>query len=420
MVKKKKTEDKKQKPMRTAFIRVMAHNETKSGPVDYTLEDIAAIVKKWNKTKKMKYYIIQHENETTSEDPKDLKRHFHMVFDFGRSQTTFEQLKTLFPYGDIEPAGSVRNCVQYLVHLNDDSKISYPWENIITNDGDLDRFKAVSKGKANDIVDLVIQRIEKGEIREYNLTTYTPIDVFATNKTKINNALEWYRRKVMNDKNRDITVLIMTGDTGTGKTTYAKQYAKNMGKSMCISSSSNDPMQDYKGEDVLILDDLRDDAFKFHDLLKILDNHTSSTMASRYSNKQFIGDTIIITSSQPLSSWYMDISKEDKEQLYRRITIQFQFTENRIRCFEWNAKAHKYIYMYELENTLALSPVKAKYKVMDILKGMGVDISSEMEQKILQETPLDNDSRPLYQIVEEKEKEVEKKLNTIDDSDLPF
>ena len=40
-------------------------------------------------------------------------------------------------------------------------------------------------------------------------------------------------------------------------------------------------------EDVLILDDLRDSDFKFTDLLKILDNHTKSTVKSRYHNKAF-------------------------------------------------------------------------------------------------------------------------------------
>ena len=62
------------------------------------------------------------------------------------------------------------------------------------------------------------------------------------------------------------------------------EYAKQLGiktevTSNCISSSSNDPFQDYMGQKAIILDDLRDKAFingngtdNFEDLLKKLRN----------------------------------------------------------------------------------------------------------------------------------------------------
>ena len=75
----------------------------------------------------------------------------------------------------------------------------------------------------------------------------------------------------------------------------------------CVSSSSNDPFQDYMGQKAIILDDLRDKAFingngtdNFEDLLKILDNNTNSSDKSRFNNKVFNGEVIVITSSVPL------------------------------------------------------------------------------------------------------------------------
>ena len=116
-------------------------------------------------------------------------------------------------------------------------------------------------------------------------------------------------------------------------------------------------MQDYKGEDVLILDDLRDSDFKFTDLLKILDNHTKSTVKSRYHNKAFIGDTIVITSYKPLQDWYFDVPSESKHQLYRRIKQMYKFNNDKIDCFEYNERSFKYEFVGTAPNVIAMKNV---------------------------------------------------------------
>lgn len=129
---------------------------------------------------------------------------------------------------------------------------------------------------------------------------------------------------------RNITVMFITGKGGVGKSTYAKKLMEErFGNDFCISSSSNDPWQDYLGQKGMILDDARDKSFEnFSDFLKIIDNHTSSSVACRFSNKVFNGELIIITSSIPLRYWYRGrnskgypfvVDNEGFEQLYRRI-----------------------------------------------------------------------------------------------------
>lgn len=364
------------KSIRNAFIRISKINNTQNGVKIYELQDIVDIVTEWQKTKRFKYYIIAHNNE-----PEDINPHYHLVLVF-TTPTPFEQIKSKFPYGDIEPARNVKNCVQYLVHYNDLSKLQYEWSDIVTNDDNLDRYKTKSAAHMELELDDYLRRIDSGIIREYNLTEYIPIDIFSKYKPRIMNGLEFYRRRVMTNVDRDITVMFFSGETGTYKTTYAKQYCKNDNKSFCISSSNNDPMQDYKGEDVLILDDIRDTTFAFNDLLKVLDNHTNSTISSRYSNKAFIGDTIIITSSIPLSEWYFNESREDKEQLRRRIKYQFQFTKETIKMFEYDSKSHTYKLLCEVPNINLFSPEQTKQKALDILTSMGVNITEDVKQQI--------------------------------------
>ena len=146
---------------------------------------------------------------------------------------------------------------------------------------------------------------------------------------------------------RDIQVMFITGKAGSGKTYYAKKFLKQLNYDFAISSASNDPFQDYQGQDGIILDDVRDTVFEFQDLLKMLDNNTASSFKSRFNNKVFNGKMIVITSSVPLNYWYKSASsnmpswykevrtsgKEDFEQLTRRISCYVTVTEDKVTVY---------------------------------------------------------------------------------------
>ena len=122
--------------------------------------------------------------------------------------------------------------------------------------------------------------------------------------------------------NRNIEVVFIYGEAGTGKTTYAKRMLDKLGYDYAISSSSNDPLQDYMGQKALILDDLRDSTFEYEDLLKMLDNNTRTSVKSRFENKTFNGNMIVITSPVPIHKWYrtgrdFEYDKLNQHELYR-------------------------------------------------------------------------------------------------------
>lgn len=364
------------KSYKTAFIRVTSENNTKDGVVVYTKSDIDNTLVEWAKSANITYWFIEHEA-----DEEVSRTHWHIVLKFG-SPTPFENIKAKFPYGDIESAKSIKTCVQYLVHLNDKSKVQYRWEEIETNCKDMTPYKILSNSQQEITIQGIMERIDKGEIREYNQFILIPIELWAKHKTRIENGLTYYRERVCMDKDREINVVFMSGETGMGKTTFAKQYCESVKKSYCVSSSSNDPMQDYKGEDVLILDDLRDSDYKFTDLLKMLDNHTKSTMKSRYHNKAFIGDTIIITSYKPLTDWYFDVARENKEQLYRRIKTNYKFYEDKMEVFEYDEQKHRYEYIGKTPNIITMKAKKKAEFAMSMVKAMGIEFDPAQEKKI--------------------------------------
>lgn len=183
--------------------------------------------------------------------------------------------------------------------------------------------------------------------------------------------------------------MFICGKGGTGKTFYAKKLLKSLGYDFCISSSSNDPFQDYMGQNAIILDDLRDKSFEFEDLLKILDNNTASSVKSRFANKVFNGKMIIITSSIPLKYWFKSgrfngLNKEDFRQLYRRINCYVQVTFDEISVFngcddEGNAKGLGRVFANELK--FVEKEEKQKTNFVEMFENICEEVSLPMVQQ---------------------------------------
>lgn len=389
--------------LKTAFIRVTADNNTKdNGIVKYSKDDIHNLLDEWTKTLEFNYWFVEHNADDVNDN-----KHYHIVLKFNVKKDQaipFKTLKNKFPYGKIESAKNIKNCIQYLIHYNDLSKKQYSWEDIYTNVDEVEmaKYKVKTSSVVEQEVEYYIDLIDKGIIREYNQYVEIPNNIWARNKTVIKNSLEHYIGRIAMEKNRSIRVVFMSGGTGTGKTTFAKKYCEVSNKSYCLSSSSNDPMQDYKGEDVLIFDDLRDTEFTFTDLLKILDNHTNSTVKSRYRNKVFIGDTIIITSYKPLCDWYFNVDVEAKKQLYRRIKEQFQFeTGNKIiKAFQFNDQYKRYDLIKTFKNPFII--------INDEYTSFIDDIDNIIE---IEQVENSNEEKQIYQ---------ENEFQIVYDDDVPF
>ncbi len=341
--------------LRTAFIRVSAENNTKNGLVSYKLEDLKQLLEQWSESVELQYFLIEHTEEEN--------RHFHIVIKFPYPYVR-ESLLKKFPYGKLEKPKSVKACVRYLIHLDHPEKKQYQWEDVITNCEDLSPYQVANFATQQEQLHKVVNKIKNGEIREYNYPECIDCHLYSKYKGIIRNAFEHFKDKKTMDKNRNIQVLFYTGPSGTGKTSSAKKYAEQKNKSYCVSSSSNDPLQDYKGEEVLILDDLRDSDFSFSDLLKILDNHTSSSCKSRFVNKPFLGNTIIITSVQDLQNWYNE-DLESKIQLKRRVATLVRFTKKLLITYTYDESSDDYEEVFRIENNVVKEFNKKKSENLD-------------------------------------------------------
>ena len=157
--------------------------------------------------------------------------------------------------------------------------------------------------------------------------------------------------------------IYVCGEAGTGKTTWAKDFAQRNKYSYYISSGSNDLLDNYKGQDCLILDDIRPNYIDVSDLLKLLDNHTNSTVKSRYKNKMLECKVVIITTSLTMEVFFRNLigdSRENLKQMRRRCEMYIMMTNLTMSVKLWQSQSEEYIQVGVYEN-----PVANKYSKHD-------------------------------------------------------
>jgi len=107
-------------------------------------------------------------------------------------------------------------------------------------------------------------------------------------------------------------VLWFCGASGTGKTKMAFELCPDAYMAM----DTGQWWEGYDGHSEVIIDDMRKDFLKFHQLLKLLDRYPYR-VEQKGSSRQFLAKTIIITSCYSPDQMYD--TREDIYQLLRRI-----------------------------------------------------------------------------------------------------
>lgn len=293
------------------------------------------------------YAIILHDKDI------DTKPHYHIAIRFNN----VVDYKNVAKWFGIEEQyvgkvkGRWQDILKYLTHENAPMKYQYSTDDVVCN-FDYNQAKEDGLGRKEEIM----QRIVNGEIREFNLHKEINIIEYDKYRKSIENAF-LYRQKFLKEKSeREMEVVFISGVSGSGKTTQAKMMCESQNYSYFVSSSSNDPFDGYEGQDAIILDDLRGSSFSFADLLKITDNHTSSSVKSRYKNKILECRLIIITSILPIEEFYSNVFESSEEpliQFKRRCQTYIQMTRKLMRVSYFDKDKDDYVVYRTVQNPVA-------------------------------------------------------------------
>ena len=318
-----------------AFVRITVENhlnnqelidEIGDTVLTYDEQYIKAFFNKYDNDV-IEYAYILHENDVNEKGEVE-QAHYHICMrKTNKTNFKFDMLKHAFPVGKIEQGRTWEYMLQYLLHKNHPERTPHTEQEIVTNIdmGTLDLYlKSTPSVKKRSALERNFDKLQD-DILEYKIFQYQFREQLATNKmfrklmaefdTKIEKSfvaqkVGWYEKY---KHTRSLEVIFIEGGGGCGKTALAIAYCQQRKWSYYIASDENDPMQDYASQDCLILDELRDDTFSYSSFMRILNTYTGTTVKSRYHNKAFTGEAIIIPSYLPLSEYYKpDVKKKKK------------------------------------------------------------------------------------------------------------
>lgn len=309
----------------------------------------------------IRYCYILHDKDVL-EDGTPKKPHWHIFLQFDIQYNTAnvaQWFEVEQNYINKISSGRYETAALYCIHKHDLGKYQYSIDEVVANfdyEGlvkkDDDKVsKKAEKARLNEI----IKKIEDGEIREFNYHSFISVNEYVNYRAEIDKAFQ-YRRDKKQHEERSQEVFFITGVSGSGKTTFAKDFAKKKNLSFYVSSGSNDVLDGYQGQDVLILDDLRPSVMGLSDLLKMLDNNTNSTVKSRYHNKLLECQYIIITSILPIDTFFHNVFSEEEEsiiQFKRRCKYYFKFDIEYYEMYVYDREKRDYRFYGQFANYIA-------------------------------------------------------------------
>lgn len=348
----------------------------------YDVVEIAVIEQRIKSLTNLKKYAFIVHDKDTLDNGQPKKPHFHIVLTFSNATTSDVIAKVM----QVEEQyinkirTTTKSAMLYLVHRNDPNKYQYNPSEVIAN---FDYVEYVDGCEPKQKRENIANLIDSGSIKPYNLTDYITIDEYSKNKIYYDRCFE-YRQNKLKGVDRQMDCLFISGTSGSGKTTQAKMIASQKGYRCYISSGGKNPLDNYKGEECIILDDLRDTSYKMSDFLKLTDNNTDSLVGCRFYNKSIAEcKLLIVTSVKPIEQFYFNATQEEREpqkQLFRRFPTKIVMDTKYMTFYAYNEQLNEYFMQVRCINPVsALFNKEVAHKfATDLVKTMGLEVVEDL------------------------------------------
>lgn len=327
-------------------------------------------------------YAITHDKDTYREwnEVKDdyeivvKPEHMHVVVAFlDGVESTISRISkaTGVPENLLEKSKRGRhagnNMLAYLIHAKDEGKHQYDPSEVASIEGEdymniyarsresWEKGRAVKKktnAKNPEDVEYYLSKVLLGKLNKKEMFDDEELyALYAYNKSKFDEAFDTYAqrrayvaaRKLENGE-FSTTILFVTGKPGGGKSAWVKDEvipkiidaARERGERWeMYKSAATNPLDDWMGEEIILLDDLRADAMSASDWLLLLDPHQAGTASARYHNKQSVAPRVIVLTAyqSPLEFFnYVPRSggNEALDQFIRRLSAII-----RVHEYDW-------------------------------------------------------------------------------------
>ena len=144
-------------------------------------------------------------------------------------------------------------------------------------------------------------------------------------------------KKAIKSGELKLTTLYIYGLSNAGKSRFAETLGETLKAKVrgcenwtSYTTASTNPFDEYTGEQIVILDDLRAKSMTAENWLKILDPERISKSAARYHNKTISSHLIIITAPISPQSFFHQISEsEELNQFMRRLSLTIEISQGK-------------------------------------------------------------------------------------------
>ena len=392
-------------------------------------------------------YIIKHDKDkisnwdsnlmTNTDEDKAVHVHALLKFEKGASLNKIALAVEVEPQY-LEKLKSGRygydNCLAYLTHAKDETKYQYRPEEVVTVLGEdyssiyhrnmhtWLKGRATKKAKETNLsIDWLCEQILEGRITKNNIMlTDEYYAIYGQHKRKINEALETAGERRSYRTIADLeagkfqkTVIFIQAKSGVGKTKFSKELinaiqanaVKNgLNWEACLTASTN-AFDEYNGEEILFLDDIKGDSFTVSDWLKLLDPYMISPISARYHNKLGTPRIILITNTKtPVELFFFAKGnyEEDLGQFIRRIDLLVHIhndifhvcphektaEESTIEAFGTNIRVH---HSYTFQKSPAIQRDEA---LEEILETVTTNMNWNKAKKVINASDQTNNDNP--------------------------
>lgn len=179
--------------------------------------------------------------------------------------------------------------------------------------------KIVGQGKRTDLMEVAEKVLAQRPIREIALENPTEYIKYYRGI----NALQFAIMDIPTE--RPMEVVLLFGDSGTGKSTKARQYASLYGKYYTLQQPNNGAIwwDGYSGELSVIIDEYKG-WITPTTLNAILDKYKLA-LPIKGGTTYAMYEHVFITSNFPPEEWYSEKVIWNKQALYRRLTTIYQY-----------------------------------------------------------------------------------------------
>ena len=357
--------------MKSLKVRSRVWMYTQQGP-KVPFDSIEALIRRTQEIPNIdKLAWIIHDKDI-DKTGKPVEPHIHIGFtlskrttlaNLARILTDRPQQFTCFTKRGQSVASSTKNLMGYLIHHTKEArkqkKYQYPVSSVHANfdyPAYIEQTEQITSTK--DILDEYaneditrdqaegLLRLQGGVVLARNTKSLDAINSYVLEEKR----RRWLKKK--SESQEPIRVIWLSGEAGTGKTSFARKYAESHDLSYFVTTSQNDPFQGYDGQKVLIIDEIRPNTIAYADLLQICDPYMyDKKLTARYRNPSFQSDIIFLTSVFPPLEFYnaMHLNSEIDtfDQLNRRIGMNLQFYRDIICQFVYDFNLDRKIWFTE-------------------------------------------------------------------------